>query len=95
MNGYELPATIILIVLVVLYLKHKSKKEKDSGWTGELIKKKDYTDEDNENHSYRLIFKTSDGQKKKVTVSEEVFNKTKVGDKYEKNPGETTPKKIS
>ena len=90
----ELVSTIILVIVVTVILTLKSKKEKDSYWKGELIKKRDITDEDNENHVYKLIFRKENGKKIKVSVSEENFNKAKVGDKYEKAKGEYIPKKI-
>jgi hypothetical protein len=93
MKSTELISTIILVVVIAVFLMLKSKKNKNSTWKGELIKKKDFTDEDNENHLYRLIFKTDDGKKVKVTVKEEIYNKAKIGDKYEKSAGDYIPKK--
>lgn len=95
MKSTELISTIILVVVIAVFLMLKSKKNKNSTWKGELIKKKDFTDEDNENHLYRLIFKTEDGKKAKVTVKEEMYNQAKIGDKYEKMLGDYIPKKIS
>jgi len=94
MNTSEYITTAVVVVLVTGYLSLKSKKEKASTWTGELVKKKDFTDEDNENHSYRLIFKTDSGKKKKVTVSQEIYDQAKIGDKYTKASGDYLPKKI-
>ncbi len=94
MTSFELLSTVAIVIGVTVFLSLKSKKEKASSWQGELIKKKDLTDEDNENHVYRLIIKTDQGKKKKVTVSEEMFNQAKKGDKYEKAKGEYLPKKL-
>jgi len=90
----ELISTLVLIAVVTVFLTLKSKKEKNSSWKGELIKKKDITDEDDENHVYRLIFKKDNGKKAKVSVSEEIYNQATIGDKYEKAKGVYIPKKI-
>ena len=90
----ELISTLVLIAVVTVFLTLKSKKEKNSSWKGELIKKKDITDEDDENHVYRLIFKKDNGEKAKVSVSEEIYNQATIGDKYEKTKGAYIPKKI-
>jgi hypothetical protein len=91
----ELISTIILVILVTVILTLRSKKERASYWKGELVKKNDFTDEDNENHMYRLTFKTEVGKKKKVTVKEELYMKSKIGDKFEKMAGEYIPKRLS
>ena len=94
METSEVFGTIVLIAIVIIYLTIKSKKTKNSSWKGELIKKRDITDEDNENHVYRLIFRINNGKKVKVSVSEEIYNKSQVGDKFEKIKGDYIPKKI-
>lgn len=94
MNSTNIISTIVLIIIITVILTLKSKKEKNSSWKGELIKKKDITDEDNENHVYRLIFKKDNGKKAKVSVNEETFNQAKIGDRYEKLSGDYLPKKI-
>lgn len=91
----ELISTIILVVIIAVFIFRKKKGEKASSWKGKLIKKKDITDEDDENHVYRLIFRTDGGKTSKVSVSEEVFNKAKIGDRYEKIAGDFIPRKIS
>ena len=91
----NLISTIVLVVIIAVIVAFKRKKTKNSSWKGELIKKKDITDEDNENHVYRLIFKTDSGKKIKVPVSENVFNQAKIGTKYEKIAGDNIPQKIS
>jgi hypothetical protein len=95
MKTTELISTIILVIAVTIFFTLKSKKEKSSSWKGELIKKKDIIDEDDENHIYRLIFKKDSGKKAKVSVSKEMFNQAQVGDRYEKVAGDYLPKKTS
>ena len=95
MKTSELISTIVLVIIVTLYFTLKSKRDKDSSWTGQLKKKKDYTDEDNENHRYVLIVKTDSGKKAKAVVSESDYNQAQIGDRYQKTSGDYTPKKIS
>ena len=95
MKPYEIISTIILVLFLIVFFSLKSKKEKDSSWKGELIKKKDISDEENENHIYTLVFKTDDGKKAKARVSEEFYNQTNVGERFEKIKGEYSPRKIS
>lgn len=90
----ELVSTLVIIAVLVVYFVLKRKNTKASSWKGELIKKRDLTDEDDENHVYRLIFKTDGGKKVKVSVSEDIYNQAQVGDRYEKLPGDFIPKKI-
>lgn len=94
LNTKELIYTIILVIVVTIFFTFKSKKQKESSWKGELIKKKDIADEDNENHVYRLIFLTDSGKKVKVSVKEDYYNSIKIGDRFEKLKGEYIPRKI-
>lgn len=80
-----------IIVAVVIF---KRKKFKNSSWKGELIKKRAISDEDNENYIYKLIIKTDGGKKVKISVSEEIYNQAKGGERYEKIAGDNIPKKI-
>jgi hypothetical protein len=95
MKSYEIIATVFLVLFLILVFSLKSKREKDSSWTGELIKKKDISDEDNENHVYILIFKTNSGKKTKSRVSEEIYSRATIGERYEKIKGEYIPRKLS
>ena len=95
MNSQETIITILLVLGLTVFFTLKSKKEKDSSWKGELIKKKTYSDEDDENHIYQLIFKTEEGKKVKTKVGEDYYNQVQVGDKFEKDKGEYVPRKIA
>ena len=65
MTSFELLSTIVLVVGITVAVSLKSKKGKASFWQEELVKKKDLTDKENDNHLYRLIIKTDQGKKKK------------------------------
>jgi len=95
MNSQETIITILLVLGLTVFFTLKSKKEKDSSWKGELIKKKTYSDEDDENHIYQLIFKTEEGKKVKAKVGEDYYNQVQIGDKFEKDKGEYVPRKIA
>jgi hypothetical protein len=87
-------ATIIIVLVIVLVVIFKKRKSKASSWKGELFKKRIISDEDDENHVYKLIIKTDGGKKVKISVSEEIYNQAKEGERYEKIAGEDIPKKI-
>lgn len=95
MNTNEIITTIVFVLGVTIFFTLKSKKEKESFWKGELIKKRTMTDEDGDIKVYKLIFKTDSGKKTKVKVSEEMYNQAQIGEKYEKIKGEYIPRKIS
>lgn len=86
--------TLILIAIIAVFIVLKKRKVKSSSWTGELIKKRVLSDEDDENHVYRLIFKIQNGKKITVSVSEDLYNHADIGEKYEKLSGDLIPKKI-
>lgn len=87
--------TLVLLGIIIFLVAMKRRSKKNASWKGELIKKKDITDEDDENHVYRLIFKTDSGKTEKVSMTETVYNDSKVGDRYEKLSGTNSPHKIS
>jgi hypothetical protein len=95
MNTQEIIITIVLVIGVTVIFTLKSKKEKDSSWKGELVKKRTMTDEDGDVYAYKLIFKTDEGKKAKVKVNEEMYNQAQKGERYEKIKGDYIPKKIS
>ncbi len=95
MNRIETVMTIFLVIGLTVFFTLKSKKEKDSSWKGELVKKKTYSDEDGENHVYQLTFKIEGGKKKKVKVGEDYYNQVQIGDKFEKDKGEYVPRKTA
>jgi len=92
---FELISTIILVVAVTIFFSLKSKKEKNEAWQGEVIKKQDLSDEDGDNHVFRLVFKTLEGKKKKVRVGEDLYRQTNIGDKFEKISGDYVPKRLA
>jgi len=75
------------------------KKQKASEWKGELIDKTHAeVDDDDSPYTkdyYTLIFKTTEGKKIKVGVTENIYNEYQIGDQAEKIPGELRPRKVS
>jgi len=75
------------------------KKSKDSAWKGVVIDKKHNQVRDDEyrnkfNHFYYLVVKTDQGKEMKVGLSQQFYDKFKVGDKLEKPKGKLFPQKI-
>jgi hypothetical protein len=95
MNTNEIIITIVFVILVTIFFTLKSKKEKESAWRGELVKKRIMSDEDGDTYAYKLIFKTESGKKVKSKVSEEMFNQAQIGERFEKVRGEYIPRRIS
>lgn len=86
--------TLVIIAIITLLVMRRNKKIKNSSWKGELIKKKDISDEDDMNHVYKLVFRTDAGKKEQLNVTEAMYDEAKIGDRYEKISGDNTPKKI-
>ncbi len=98
---------LIIVVLVIiglpiyLFIKGASKrvaKQKASSWEGKLVDKEhiEYEDDD-ESYTkdvYSLYFETNEGEKVKINVTKDIFDKWEKQDKAKKITGEKYPKKI-
>jgi len=94
---FILPA--VVIVLFIKFLAKRGKQRRDSSWKGKLVDK-DHTEYEDDDSSttrdlYTLYFETDEGQKIKLNVPYEIYNKFKVGDKVEKETGQLHPKKVN
>jgi hypothetical protein len=93
-DTFNIVGTLVLLVGIIVYFILKRRNEKGSSWTGELIKKQDISDEEDQNHIYRLVFKTDEGKTVKVLVKEDLYNQAQIGEKYQKMAGIFIPKKV-
>ena len=90
----EIITTVLFVSAVTAVFIVLAVKQKKSSWEGVLVKKRKHYDSENMTTSYKLVFKTSDGKKKRVQVkSEKFFNEWMEGDKGIKESGEYFPKK--
>lgn len=84
--------SIILVVVIVVVVMIFTKKKKEEVWKGTLEKKKkNYSTEDTID-TFTLVFRTDEGRKKNVTVTDRnFFDSWEVGDLAEKKQGEFFP----
>ena len=88
---YSVIAVVAVTVIIIFFVN----KRKNDEWNGELFKKK-FTQGDMEtSETYSLIFKTSEGKKKRYQVTNKVFNEWDEGDKAKKLKGSFMPEKVS
>jgi hypothetical protein len=94
MQTSELILTILFFLAVTGIFTYFGIKKKKDSWEGVLIKKRKHYDDESLKTTYKLIFKTIDGKKKRHQVrSEKIFNQWQEGDKAIKISGEYFPKK--
>jgi len=87
--------TIVFVAGVTVFFTWLSWRQKQSSWTGELIKKEIKENEDAGTTLHYLIFKTDKG-KKKVNLSgaRAEYDKWNLGDKGKKEKGKYHPQKV-
>ena len=90
----EVLMSIGFFILVTAIISYFSYKQKQSSWQGEVIKKRSHYDDESLRTTYRLIFRTNEGKKKRMQVTKTVYEKFEVGQKVNKEKGEYLPKKV-
>ena len=95
METNELILTIVFFLAVTGFFTYISAKKKKESWEGVLIRKRKHYDDESLQTTYKLIFKTLEGKKKRYQVrTEKAFNQWQEGDKAKKVSGEFFPQKI-
>lgn len=92
----ETVLTIVFVGVVTGLVSWHVARQKKSSWKGTLVEKKQKTQDDEDSGpstSYKLIFRTVEGKKKKCSVHSSVYNQWNVGDRAEKISGEWLPSK--
>lgn len=96
MQANELILTIVFFLFVTGIFTYAGIRQKKDSWEGVLVKKRKSYDDETLKTTYKLIFKTLEGKKKRVQVrSGKIFDQWKEGDKARKVSGEYFPEKIS
>lgn len=85
--------TVLVVIAVTALLSFFSYKKKQESWEGELVKKNHREDQESGKSTYQLIFKTTEGGKKKLMVNQATFDSFDIGTKVKKSSGEYLPKK--
>jgi len=87
--------TIIEFLVYAIFPYFKRKKRKKEEWYGVVEEKKIEGDFSLKKHKYAVVFRTGEGQKRKMKMSEELYNKYEKGKQYHKQSGEDFPDSVS
>jgi len=82
-----------IIYAIFPYFKKKKRRKED--WYGVVEEKKTEGDYSLKKHKHAVIFRTSEGQKRKFYMREELFSKYEKGKQYHKRSGEDLPGDVS
>lgn len=89
-----LDAILDLVVYAIFpYLKKKKRKKEE--WYGVVEEKKEEGDFSLKKQGYVVIFRTSEGLKRKMKMSEELFKTYEKGKQYHKKRGEDYPGSVT
>ena len=83
----------LLIYAIFPYFRRKKRKKEE--WYGVVEEKRTEGDYSLKKHKHAVVFRTSEGQKRKFHMSEELFNKYEEGKQYYKKSGEDYPEPLS
>ena len=83
----------LFVYTVFPYFKRKKRRQEE--WYGVVEEKRIEGDFSLKKHMHVVIFRTSEGQKRKMKMGEELFNKYEKGQQYHKRSGEDFPDPIS
>lgn len=82
-----------LIYAIFPYFKRKKRKKEE--WYGVVEEKRTEGDYSLKKHMHVVIFRTSEGQKRKMKMNEELFHKYEKGKQYHKRSGKDYPDPLS
>ena len=83
----------LFIYAIFPYFKRKKRRQEE--WYGVVEEKRIEGDFSLKKHKLVVIFRTGEGQKRKMKMSEELFNKYEEGKQYHKRSGEDFPDPVS
>lgn len=86
---YSVVAVAFLTGIIIFFVQ----KRKNDEWSGILLKKKHTPGDMETNETWKLVFKTDEGKKKRYQVNLKVWDDWKEGAKSKKEKGEYLPKK--
>lgn len=82
-----------IIYAVFPYFKRKKRRKEE--WFGVVEEKRTEGDYSLKKHKHTVIFRTSEGQKRKFYMKEAEFNQYEKGKQYHKRSGEDLPGPVS
>ena len=83
----------LFVYAIFPYFKRKKRRQEE--WFGVVEEKRIEGDFSLKKHKNIVIFRTSEGQKRKMKMSEELFQKYEEGKQYHKRSGEDYPDSMS
>ena len=86
---------ILEFFLYAIFPYFKRKKRKKEEWYGVVEENRIEGDYSLKKQKYAVVFRTSEGQKRKFHMNEELFNKYEKGKQYHKRCGEDSPNPVS
>ena len=86
---------ILEFFLYAIFPYFKRKKRKKEEWYGVVEENRIEGDYSLKKQKYAVVFRTSEGQKRKFHMNEELFNKYEKGKQYHKRSGEDYPNPVS
>jgi hypothetical protein len=87
--------TILELFIYAIFPYFKKKKRRGEDWFGVVEEKRIEGDLSLKKHRHVVVFRTSEGFKRKMKVSEELFNKYEKGKQYHKKSGKDYPDPVS
>jgi hypothetical protein len=82
-------------VIYAIFPYFKRKKRRQEEWFGILQEKRIEGDFSLKKHKYVAVFKTNEGQKRKMKLTEELYHTYEEGKQYRKRSGEDYPKPLA
>jgi hypothetical protein len=86
---------ILEFLIYAIFPYFKKKKRKKEEWYGVVEEKRVEGDYSLKKHMHVVIFRTNEGLKRKMKMSEELFNKYEKGNQYRKQSGEDYPDPVA
>lgn len=86
---------LLELIIYAIFPYFKRKKRREEEWFGVVEEKRIEGDYSLKKHTHVVIFRTGEGLKRKMKMSEEQFNKYEKGKQYRKQSGEDYPESVS
>jgi len=86
---------LIEFIIYAIFPYYRRKKRKKEEWYGVVEEKRIVGDFSLKKNACVVIFRTNEGQKRKMKMNEELFNKYEKGKQYHKRSGEDYPDPVS
>lgn len=87
--------TILELIFYAIFPYFKKRKRKNEEWFGVVEEKRGEDDYSLKKHPYIVIFRTNEGFKRKMKVSQELFHKYEKGKQYHKKKGKDYPEPLA